>query len=975
MSDPDFVLDADQNLPMFQAYRNFWPRFTVTRRDGRTYSVPDNEGSISWLANVTRWDDGRLVLYSVRERDSGDVTGFNVYLTSVATAVIRALELEFLPTTFSSAEPTGLFCLLTATDFVRNLGIRLTASTSPDPHNPTYVSNLKLQPVRIIPRMLSFYGDPIQGPVGIDQPLFVSADSSDIAAVFQDQDSVLSTVLWNSGEQFEARARYFVGETSTSFTELSQLPLNPWVDEPGMADVGYDVQITSGDHARPGFRLHQPLGVDELSDGRFLFIEPPSVHIRRPVVDQLEVRLVERRLPVHVFDLFGRVTVTGKPARLTLQRIEPEDGVALELEDNWDIVQGQMRIYGGVRVKVGLTYPESPGVPDHELADTGATQQAMALVYTDRSMLIDEIYTESSPHENLWQSFSLRLSIEDPKVAEFYSTLPVNHGKHCGILDLSEILRAVGEGDTTLRVRAMRPPQPIDASLDEFESSAEIQIPIHVPKPLEVVLSDYTDRFHGSGGNAALALDSGTAFEVICDHGTLVGEVKYHNPYSASEQVTLKVHTPEGDQPDINLLSPSAFTTMTGFSTPLTNFALVADDGDNVVTVEAWKPINELANGGPSVQSFILRAVRPTASELTNAVTDANVVRRDIGDVAFTYSKALKGQVWERVGDGTGAIASTEQPASMLSRSVTLPHFRLRAIPGDHRLSAGAANDFDQVAGPEMTIHAPAPRITTSLADWIAQPYRERTRQGLANEVGNSNTSVRVPVQIRYALSASITDEDDTTPISLGSSPLNGTDLTMTIPGTGSLRVGVNGFNIDATNEFSPMTYSAVISRRGLVYDCDVDADVLTIPDDESIRLHVTGLNLDGSHTELSDSTARTTLFFNVQNHPSPLGTLGVIIEPFRMVDEDGDGEAETEEPASTDLGYQVRGWVTDFDYFHLTPYLVVDTADVVSDDSFNQSSLGDTASFPLKTFWFSVRIAAFDGSKDTPIAFLPQNY
>ncbi|HKH53604.1 MAG TPA: hypothetical protein VKA77_17810, partial [Mycobacterium sp.] len=190
------------------------------------------------------------------------------------------------------------------------------------------------------------------------------------------------------------------------------------------------------------------------------------------------------------------------------------------------------------------------------------------------------------------------------------------------------------------------------------------------------------------------------------------------------------------------------------------------------------------------------------------------------------------------------------------------------------------------------------------------------------------------------------------------------------------LRVGVNGFSVAATNEFSTETRSWAIRRRGLVYDSDVDADVLTIPDDATIRLHVTRVNLDGSHTELNDSSGRTTLFFNVQNHPSPLGMVGVIIEPFRMVDEDDDGDPETEEPASTDFGYLIRGWATDPDYFHLTPYLVVDPADVVWDDSsFNVASLGDEDAFPGQTFWFSVRIAAFDGSKHTGIAFLPQNY
>ena len=990
MSDPDFLVDADQHLPLFEAYRNFWPTFAVTRRDGRTYSVPDSTGSIPWVASVTRLEDRRVVLHTVREQGSGNLTGFSVFLTSVDAAAMRALDGKFLPPTFSSNSPTGIFCLLKP-DSVTNVMIRPAAGWS-DIHDPVWVGNFKLQPVTIVPRMVFFDGVPIQGAVGGDRPLRVSVISPDVAEVFRDQTGGISTVLWTSDEPFQARPHHPPEEGPTTFTSLQQLPPNPWLTA-GMADVAYSVENSSADHAGPGFRIHEPLNVDELSDGRFLFSAAPRVHIRRPVTDELRLRVVDQRLPVQAADPLGGIPVTGTPARLTLQRIEPDEGSAIELEDDWDRVNGLIRIYGGVHLKVGLTFPQNPEIPDRNLLDTAGRRHSMSLFYGPEWMLIDDIVTPGRPHGNDEQSFRLELSIDDRNVAEFFSTLPSDQGKHRGCQDLSQILRAVRPGDTTLHVQAIPSQQANEPFFDEFEPSDIIDIPIHVPKPLEVVLSNYADRFYGSTGNAALALDSGGAFDVICDHGTLTGEVSYHNPYSRSELITLKVHTPEDDYPDVDLFS--AFTTMTGFSTAIANLALVVDDGDNVVTVEAWKPVNELMNGGPSVESVTLRAVRPTASALTNALADAVVVKRDIGDVAFTYSNALEGHVSEQVGDGDRFDASPVQSASMVAKSVTLHHFMLRPAPGDHHLDAGAGNDFDQVTGPGVTIHAPAPSITSNGADWIAQPYRERTRLGLANEVGNSDTSVRVPVRIRYALNASVTDASapaddagsgighhgdstDSDQIPLDSNPLVWTDRTVTIPLSGNLQVGENGFAVYADNQFTeshPTQYINTIDRRDLVYDCDGALDVLIFSDDHEIQIHVKRVNMDGSRDPLHDSHwPGTTFQIEFQNQPTPLGMLGVIIEPFRLVDEDDDGVAETEVPAVTDLGYQIRGWVTDPNYFHLTPYFVVEPADVV-DDSFNVPSLGDTVSFPDQTFWAAVHIAAFDGYKVIVIAFLQQNY
>ena len=78
------------------------------------------------------------------------------------------------------------------------------------------------------------------------------------------------------------------------------------------------------------------------------------------------------------------------------------------------------------------------------------------------------------------------------------------------------------------------------------------------------------------------------------------------------------------------------------------------------------------------------------------------------------------------------------------------------------------------------------------------------------------------------------------------------------------------------------------------------------------------------------------------------------------------------EEPANSDLQYGVQGFVTDPDYFHLVPYLVVNPDDVV-DDSQNVASPGDSSRYPDATFWTVVHVAAFDGTKTYGIDFLRQ--
>ena len=387
-----------------------------------------------------------------------------------------------------------------------------------------------------------------------------------------------------------------------------------------------------------------------------------------------------------------------------------------------------------------------------------------------------------------------------------------------------------------------------EIDFDELEASDVLEVRISVPPPLEAKLTSYSDRFYGGPGSPAAVASLGSidAFDVICDHGKLTGKVEHHNPNSTSERITFSLDTPEGPRPNVDLIGSNAFTNATDFATFVEGLALAGADGTNLITVEAWKPINQLVSQGPSRQSVTLRAVPPTAGALINVAPDTTV-RRDVGDMSFTYSRALVARLEEQVDNSAWSTASDLQPASMQLLSVDLRHVRLRPAPGDHRLHAVAFNDFDSVAGPDILIHAPAPEVRTNTIDWIAQPFRERTRLGVADELGHSNTSVRAPYRVRFALSAGLEDPNGTSTIGLGNNPLHTSDLTLTVPATGALRVGSNPFTVRATNEFAVTSVTKLIHRRDLVFDCDDGIITMhTVPPDPEIWLRVTIIDLDG---------------------------------------------------------------------------------------------------------------------------------
>ncbi len=257
-----------------------------------------------------------------------------------------------------------------------------------------------------------------------------------------------------------------------------------------------------------------------------------------------------------------------------------------------------------MRLGVGVTYPESPGLPNELLLDTGTRNYALKIEHDAKVMRITEVIVPGGPHENDIQSFSLRFTIDDTNVACFFiNQLPV-HGERFymttkGLLDC---LRAVGPGTTTLRIQAILMPSPLEIDFDELEASDVLEVRISVPPPLEAKLISYSDRFYGGPGSPAVVASLGSidAFDVICDHGKLTGKVEHHNPNSTSECITFSLDTPEGLRPNVDLIGLYAFTNATDFATFVEGLALAGADGTNLITVEAWKPINQLVSQGPS---------------------------------------------------------------------------------------------------------------------------------------------------------------------------------------------------------------------------------------------------------------------------------------------------------------------------------------------------------------------------------------
>ena len=71
---------------------------------------------------------------------------------------------------------------------------------------------------------------------------------------------------------------------------------------------------------------------------------------------------------------------------------------------------------------------------------------------------------------------------------------------------LSQVIRAKGPGETTLHIQAVGLAEPLLIDQDEYAPSSIVDIPISVPQPLEVNLSQYSDAFYSTTGSPAASL-------------------------------------------------------------------------------------------------------------------------------------------------------------------------------------------------------------------------------------------------------------------------------------------------------------------------------------------------------------------------------------------------------------------------------------------------------------------------------------
>ena len=552
MGSPDFSLDVPTFNGNIPALSGFIPSFKVTDEAGNEFLSRDQSGSLSWTANLQRISNSRIVLSFVHS--AGSLAGFSLVFTVDDETQLQALPFILLPAVYRSNDPKPLFIALRAGTNDRcdyTIGLARNDSNFPVPSfedeiglldGISWIESPVKQRIFVHPGTLAFQGQPIQDNVTSDHSLDVAIiNAAETPAIFQDGTGIF-TMGWKSTIEFCAGFEQGINEPGVQITYILQLPEDaPAGMAPGKATLGYELDLQPEDSQRAGFCIVEPEHVTELNNGRLLFQAPPTLHIRRPVSEPLHVGTINHRYSVNVPDPIGTVSVQGKKAQLTLNATTATAASGpILLEDEYDYFAGHMRIYGGIHCRVGLSFPET-AEPARLLWDsaTASPVQSVSVVYGPAFMRVYDVIVADHPNHNQLQSFALMLTIDDPNVAEFFMTDVSHAGVRSFTHDLAQVIRAKGPGETTLRIQAVGLAEPLLIDQDEYAPSSIVDIPISVPQPLEVNLSQYSDAFYSTTGSpaAAQSLAAMSSIKVICDHGELAGEVKNHRLQSTSERV------------------------------------------------------------------------------------------------------------------------------------------------------------------------------------------------------------------------------------------------------------------------------------------------------------------------------------------------------------------------------------------------------------------------------------------------------
>jgi hypothetical protein len=542
----------------------------------------------------------------------------------------------------------------------------------------------------------------------------------------------------------------------------------------------------------------------------------------------------------------GSVSVTVTPAVLHLTAGPDPDGESLAdgtiiLEDFWD----------GEALRGSLSFSVEAPMPNADPSNTppGPWPQYDSLKEAflvgrvlPHALSIEEVYVLEEA--NVWEkgrkvrrSFRIELSIRDPSVVMFElppeaTVLASGTFEYYG--PLKHILRAVGPGDTQVIIEIARPDEPISDDLVVYYMPIPKLLFIKVPEPLIVEFAQWSDNwFSGGPGQGAminLALAPAEPPELIYNSGLLTGGARYHNPNSSSETIELLIDRPGQSRQTIDLLAYDAVNDDGTLSFNVTELRRLGNNGGNTLTLRAGKPINLVVNGAPDEESRILTGVLPIINTSAVFSTTSPVLRRNIGETSFRYSRAISAAISDEVESSQDGSISRMDLASVpevayLVKQVDVPNVTLPRIPGQHHVGIRAENQFGEMVDSGQIFIAPAPIATTNSNTWIVEPWNN-PRVAYASgthrlRIGNSNENIRADMVIQYALTVSREDAGTRRTIAepAGYDPLIPSPFNIRVPRTGTLPQDAwTETTVRAENEFSVNSVLLGVHRRGDYY-------------------------------------------------------------------------------------------------------------------------------------------------------------
>jgi hypothetical protein len=534
-------------------------------------------------------------------------------------------------------------------------------------------------------------------------------------------------------------------------------------------------------------------------------------------VNPVSVGGVLRADPRFVADTPAEIAVTIKDAVLKIS-LEPSPADAGPAAANWqsplvleyDWLPDERKLVGSFVLQV---HRVADGEDPELIFDSRWESTIATWSFSDTAITLSDIVT-IPPESRLSRPcpFRLLLTLRDhgsagAAVARFWRPA-VEQGPAPVRRSLQRVISAVGAGQAELLVELL-PLNNRALEIDEIPIGASSQqvLAIKVPPPLEAELKTWTD---GWFTNLDISDPTGV-HDVIFSSGRVTGAVRHRaaRPHPELETVTVEAVTRSGTIGPFNVPGPGpAFT----------HDVRDMEVGGNRLRVVAWKPINEVVSGGPSVAEATLTGVLPRPDGITfprALPPDHTVLTASVDGITFGYSRAMRARLVDTTRTGS-TIIGTEQALAYDLIPRTLTQASLPRVTGTHTLTVLAENDFGVQTGPTLVLRAPRPNPVMSV-DTSNVPHSPFDPFA----IGHSVTTLQATLSSQYALSVRFLARGTLlrTSTHTETEALTTTRRQARMPDTGDFAIGDNEFRLEGSNEFGSEAQIITIHRKDFVFD------------------------------------------------------------------------------------------------------------------------------------------------------------